>query len=77
MNYTTGRSEYWKANNIYDLAGNTFEWTQETYQSTDSVYRGGSYNDEGDGCPAGGRGYSSPDNQDDYGSIRTQLYINV
>ena len=25
----TGYSEYWKANNIYDLAGNCFEWTQE------------------------------------------------
>jgi len=26
---TTGFSEYWKANNIYDLAGNVWEWTQE------------------------------------------------
>ena len=42
MNYTTGRSEYWKANNIYDLAGNTFEWTQEQV-GTNSVYRGGDY----------------------------------
>ena len=25
----TGFSEYWKANNIYDLAGNCWEWTQE------------------------------------------------
>ncbi len=25
----TGKSEYWKANNIYDLAGNLWEWTQE------------------------------------------------
>ena len=25
----TGYSEFWKANNIYDLAGNCFEWTQE------------------------------------------------
>ena len=25
----TGYSEYWKANNIYDLAGNCREWTQE------------------------------------------------
>ena len=27
----TGFSEYWKANNIYDLAGNCREWTQEAY----------------------------------------------
>ena len=25
----TGYSEYWKANNIYDIAGNCWEWTQE------------------------------------------------
>ena len=24
-----GSSEYWKANNIYDLAGNAYDWTQE------------------------------------------------
>ncbi|MDD2376224.1 MAG: hypothetical protein PHD15_03185 [Clostridia bacterium] len=27
----TGYSEYWKANNIYDLAGNFWEWTNECY----------------------------------------------
>ena len=26
----TGYNEAWKANNIYDLAGNCWEWTQET-----------------------------------------------
>ena len=38
----TGYSEYWKANNIYDLAGNIDEYTQEWY-STDKRYtaRGG------------------------------------
>ena len=77
INFTTGRSEYWKANNIYDLAGNTWEWIQETYQSTDSVLRGGFYDDGGDGNPAGFRVVSSPDVQDDYNSFRTQLYINV
>ena len=29
VNQYTGASEYWKANNIYDLAGNIWEWTQE------------------------------------------------
>ena len=43
----TGSSENWKANNIYDLAGNCWEWTQEvaepdTVQGTDSrAIRGG------------------------------------
>jgi Tfp pilus assembly protein PilE len=36
----TGFSEFWKANNIYDLAGNTEEWTNEKYDAT-SVLRGG------------------------------------
>ena len=40
----TGYSEYWKANNIYDLAGNVYEWTQEKYSTgTHRAYRGGYY----------------------------------
>ena len=77
ISWTTGRSEYWKANNIYDLAGNTWEWTQETYQSTNSVVRGGSYVYGGDIIPAGIRSNDSPDYQNYDCSFRTQLYINV
>ena len=39
-NYT-GAYEEAKANNIYDLAGNNWEWTQERYGSSDYVMRGG------------------------------------
>ena len=39
---TAGYSENWKANNIYDFAGNCCEWTQETMLDT-RVYRGGNY----------------------------------
>ena len=35
----TGFSEYWKANNIYDLAGNCYEWTQEAYSTYYRVRR--------------------------------------
>ena len=35
----TGYSEYWKANNIYDLAGNCYEWTQEAYSTDYRVIR--------------------------------------
>ena len=41
FNNTTGRSEYWKVNNIYDLAGNCWERTQEVYSSGDRAIRGG------------------------------------
>ena len=37
---TAGKNEAWQANNIYDLAGNHFEWTQETYVTTIRVGRG-------------------------------------
>ena len=35
----TGYSEYWKANNIYDLAGNCWEWTQEAYSTNYRIVR--------------------------------------
>ena len=77
---TTGRSEYWKANNIYDLAGNAFELTQETYQSDQSTSkkycRGGCYGRGGSSVnfPAGSR-YSIASDYEI--SFRTQLYINI
>lgn len=48
-NYT-GAWEDAKANNIYDLAGNNWEWTQERYGSN-YVMRGGGYNLMGGSCP--------------------------
>ena len=42
-NYT-GKWEETKANNIYDLAGNNWEWTQERYAQSNYVMRGGGYN---------------------------------
>ena len=37
----TGSKEETKANNIYDLAGNVWEWTTEAALPDDQVYRGG------------------------------------
>lgn len=36
----TGFSNYWKANNIYDIAGNYREWTQEAYSTNSRAVRG-------------------------------------
>ena len=41
----TGYSEYWKTNNIYDLAGNCNEFSQEAGWDCYRVVCGGSYND--------------------------------
>ena len=47
----TGYSEYWKANNIYDLAGNCYEWTQEAGGASYRACRGGSYECDGSEHP--------------------------
>ena len=36
----SGYSDAWRANNIYDLAGNYFDWTQEAYNTDGRVGRG-------------------------------------
>ena len=43
--------------NIYDMGGNVWEWTTESYSNTDSPYakRGGYYYDNFAFYPAGGR----------------------
>ena len=43
----TGSNEAWKTNNIYDLAGNCYEWTQEAGDTYDRAGRGGSYKSGG------------------------------
>lgn len=44
----SGSITYTKANNIYDMAGNLFEWTQESAAApTNKVYRGGSFKNNG------------------------------
>lgn len=42
--HKTGCKEEWCVNNIYDLAGDMQEWTQEQYQSQYRVVRGGNHN---------------------------------
>ena len=56
----TGFSESWKANNIYDFAGNCWEFTQEAYSTFGRASRGGLYDDSGSGYPASSRLSYSP-----------------
>ena len=62
-----GTNEYWKVNNIYDLAGNVYEWTQEKYSTgTCRAFRGGNFNVFGDSYPATYRYYSDENSTDVY-----------
>ena len=71
----TGSSENWKANNIYDLAGNVSEWTQEANDTYFRAGRGGGYVYVGSGSPDSGRLYSAPDYSDS-GSLRFSSHFN-
>ena len=69
---TTG---YYAEKNIYDLAGNVYEWTMEAYDSLYRVYRGGYYYSSGSYGPASHRYYYSPDGSY-YGiGFRVALYL--
>ena len=71
----TGFSENWKANNIYDLAGNCLEWIQEAHYSDDRADRGGYYDDYGSLIPASSRFYRSPTVSSSYLGSRPTLYL--
>jgi hypothetical protein len=70
----SGASSYGKAKNIYDLAGNLFEWTNETY-SINLVIRGGGYNDFGVAGPAGYRSSADFYTTERYIGFRVSLYV--
>ena len=60
----TGSSENWKANNIYDLAGNVCEWTQEAYVTYCRASRGGDFGYSGSSYPASYRVSYNPGSSD-------------
>ena len=76
MLLTTGASENTKKMNIYDFAGNVWEWTLEksTITSDPCAGRGGRYNNSGSGSPASYRyNFSSSVSYYDVG-FRPALY---
>ena len=73
---TTGTSETNKVMNIYDIAGNVWEWTLEKTSNTSGpcTCRGGSFNGAGSSGPAAVRGINSPDSSS-YGiGFRVSLF---
>ncbi len=75
----SGSYEGTNANNVFDLAGNVWDWTCESYGSGASDYRyerGGSYVfDGGSGNYAAYRSYDNPYYSDVYYGLRCALYV--
>ena len=72
----TGSTEYTKANNIYDLAGNVYDWTLETSSTNFRVLRGGRYYLTGSSRQASARvGYGYPSLYGSEYGCRAALYI--
>ena len=64
-----GSAEYTKTNNIYDMAGNVWEWTTEAYSTYSRVCRGGYYNGYGDSYPVAYRSSYNPYYYSSYGRL--------
>ena len=58
---TTGATERNSSKNIYDVAGNCWEWTTEAERSSYRVLRGGDYRYNGSNVPASDRVSRDPD----------------
>ena len=73
---TTGATERNSVLNIYDLAGNEWEWTLEKSMNTSipSVRRGGYYNNDGSSIPASSRTSGSTSTSSYYISFRPALW---
>ena len=71
----TGSNENWCVCNIYDIAGNTDEWTEEMNACSWRVLRGGGCYDGGFNWPAARRGSYHPSGSYSGTSFRVLLYV--
>ena len=73
-----GAYERTNTNNIYDLAGNVYDWTMESNGLDNDKFRyncGGCYGDHGDMYPAMYRYYYRPYKKYEYVGLRCSLFI--
>ena len=70
-----GSSDDYRVKNIYDLAGNVFEWTMEAVSTASRVSRGGGFTVSGSLYPASCRSNFSPDGNLEYVGFRVALYL--
>ena len=71
----TGATERNSSKNIYDVAGNCYEWTTEANGTSYRVVRGGDYFSDGSDIPASYRGDNYPTGSNSVGSFRPLLYV--
>ena len=64
-----------KVKNIYDLAGNVYEWTMESCYTNYRVIRGGGYGNSGSDSPASYRLYYIPSYSHSGVGFRVTLYL--
>ena len=72
---TTASSEGVKKNNLYDIAGNLWEWTEECVSQGYYVPRGGSFDNAYTDFPACYRGYDTATSTSTNCGFRPALYI--
>ena len=71
----TGSNSSYSVNNIYDMAGNVYDWTIEAYDTDYRVLHGGNYYVPASRFPTSYRGYNSPTLSASYGGCRLTLYV--
>lgn len=72
---TTGALKAASVNNIWDMAGNLYEWTMEGYSADCYVLRGGGYAWNGKDQGVDVRNYQNTDNAGWIYGFRTALYV--
>ncbi len=72
----TGKTTFTMANNIYDLAGNCWEWTQEAGDTALRAGRSGSYSSNGSYDPASDRYFISVPGSSAYDDLRFSSHFN-
>ncbi len=71
----TGSNDNYAVKNIYDLAGNLYEWTMGGYSTNNRTTRGGNYLSSPDSIPASYRNSDVPTDSNDNLGFRLALYL--
>ena len=74
---STGSNDKWKANNIYDLAGNLWELTMEATINNARIVRGGYILNTGESSSVPAKGNAFTNYPDEGGGSRLVLYIST